>query len=49
MSGNGYGVVARGVTRRFGTVDALRGLDLEVPYGQVFLMALAYPILGAGA
>ena len=35
MSGNGYGVVARGVTRRFGTVDALRGLDLEVPYGQV--------------
>jgi ABC-2 type transport system ATP-binding protein len=29
------GVVARGVTRRFGPVEALRGLDLTVPYGQV--------------
>jgi ABC-2 type transport system ATP-binding protein len=28
-------VVARGVTRRFGSVEALRGLDLTVPYGQV--------------
>jgi ABC-2 type transport system ATP-binding protein len=30
-----YGVVARGVARRFGTVEALRGLDLTVPYGRV--------------
>src|SRR5437763_1629725 len=30
-----YGVVARGVTRGFGPVQALRGLDLTVPYGQV--------------
>jgi ABC-2 type transport system ATP-binding protein len=29
------GVLARGVTRRFGPVEALRGLDLTVPYGQV--------------
>src|SRR5439155_12805960 len=35
LASNGYGVVARGVTRRFGPVEALRGLDLEVPYGQV--------------
>jgi ABC-2 type transport system ATP-binding protein len=32
---DGYGVVTRGVTRRFGSVEALRGLDLTVPYGQV--------------
>jgi ABC-2 type transport system ATP-binding protein len=31
----GFGVVAHGVTRRFGPVWALRGLDLTVPYGQV--------------
>ncbi|WP_067454549.1 ABC transporter ATP-binding protein [Actinomadura macra] len=31
----GLGIEARGVTRRFGTVQALRGLDLTVPYGQV--------------
>jgi ABC-2 type transport system ATP-binding protein len=30
-----YGVVVRGVTRRFGSVEALRGLDLIVPYGRV--------------
>jgi len=30
-----FGVVARGVTRQFGPVQALRGLDLTVPYGQV--------------
>jgi ABC-2 type transport system ATP-binding protein len=30
-----YGVVARGVTRCFGSVEALRGLDLTVPYGRV--------------
>jgi ABC-2 type transport system ATP-binding protein len=30
-----YGVIARGVTRCFGQVQALRGLDLTVPYGQV--------------
>jgi ABC-2 type transport system ATP-binding protein len=30
-----HGVVVRGVTRRFGSVEALRGLDLTVPYGQV--------------
>jgi ABC-2 type transport system ATP-binding protein len=30
-----YGVVVRGVTRRFGSVEALRGLDLTVPYGRV--------------
>ena len=35
MADNEFGVVARGVTRRFGAVDALRGLDLTVPYGQV--------------
>ncbi|MEO3787084.1 ABC transporter ATP-binding protein [Actinocorallia sp. B10E7] len=29
------GVYARGVTRAFGPVQALRGLDLTVPYGQV--------------
>ncbi len=29
------GVHARGVTRAFGRVQALRGLDLTVPYGQV--------------
>jgi len=29
------GVEARGVTRSFGAVQALRGLDLTVPYGQV--------------
>jgi len=30
-----FGVSAQGVTRRFGAVEALRGLDLTVPYGQV--------------
>src|SRR5215217_2659305 len=30
-----FGVLARGVARRFGPVQALRGLDLAVPYGQV--------------
>jgi ABC-2 type transport system ATP-binding protein len=30
-----FGVSAQGVTRRFGAVQALRGLDLTVPYGQV--------------
>ncbi|WP_131741057.1 ABC transporter ATP-binding protein, partial [Actinomadura roseirufa] len=30
-----FGVEAHGVTRRFGEVHALRGLDLTVPYGQV--------------
>jgi ABC-2 type transport system ATP-binding protein len=30
-----FGVIARGVTRQFGPVQALRGLDLTVPYGQV--------------
>ncbi|TDC44670.1 ABC transporter ATP-binding protein [Actinomadura sp. KC345] len=29
------GVEARGVARRFGPVQALRGLDITVPYGQV--------------
>ncbi|TDD82524.1 ABC transporter ATP-binding protein [Actinomadura darangshiensis] len=29
------GIEARGVTRRFGPVEALRGLDISVPYGQV--------------
>jgi ABC-2 type transport system ATP-binding protein len=29
------GVIARGVTRSFGTVRALSGLDLTAPYGQV--------------
>jgi ABC-2 type transport system ATP-binding protein len=29
------GVVANGVTRRFGSVEALSGLDLQVPYGKV--------------
>ncbi|NUS45576.1 MAG: ABC transporter ATP-binding protein [Mycobacteriaceae bacterium] len=29
------GVVARGVTRRFGAVEALRGLDLTAPRGRV--------------
>ena len=29
------GVEARGVARRFGAVQALRGLDITVPYGQV--------------
>ncbi|MFB4305753.1 ABC transporter ATP-binding protein [Actinomadura sp. GTD37] len=31
----GLGIEARGVTRRFGPVEALRGLDITVPYGQV--------------
>ncbi|WP_242888894.1 ABC transporter ATP-binding protein [Actinomadura litoris] len=31
----GLGIEARGVSRRFGPVHALRGLDLTVPYGQV--------------
>ncbi len=35
MTESELGVLARGVTRRFGPVDALRGLDLTVPYGQV--------------
>ncbi|WP_067486792.1 ABC transporter ATP-binding protein [Actinomadura hibisca] len=30
-----HGVEARGVTRAFGTVPALRGMDITVPYGQV--------------
>jgi ABC-2 type transport system ATP-binding protein len=30
-----FGVIARSVTRRFGPVWALRGLDLTVPYGEV--------------
>jgi ABC-2 type transport system ATP-binding protein len=30
-----FGVLAQGVTRRFGSVQALDGLDLTVPYGQV--------------
>jgi len=30
-----YGIVARGVCRSFGRVDALRGIDLTAPYGQV--------------
>jgi len=30
-----YGVVARGLTRQFGDVTALGGLDLVVPYGRV--------------
>jgi ABC-2 type transport system ATP-binding protein len=29
------GVVARGVTRQFGNVWAVRGMDLDVPYGRV--------------
>ncbi|MFD2419055.1 ABC transporter ATP-binding protein [Amycolatopsis pigmentata] len=29
------GVLARGVRRRFATVEALSGLDLDVPYGEV--------------
>jgi ABC-2 type transport system ATP-binding protein len=29
------GVVARGVTRQFGDVWAVRGMDLDVPYGRV--------------
>ncbi|GAA1811285.1 ABC transporter ATP-binding protein [Actinomadura chokoriensis] len=33
--GVGFGVEARGVTRRFGPLEALRGLDITVPYGQV--------------
>ncbi len=35
MTDTEFGVVARGVTRQFGPVQALRGLDLTVPYGQV--------------
>ncbi|SFP78015.1 ABC-2 type transport system ATP-binding protein [Actinomadura madurae] len=31
----GLGIEARGVARRFGPVEALRGLDIAVPYGQV--------------
>ncbi|REE98170.1 ABC transporter ATP-binding protein [Thermomonospora umbrina] len=31
----GAGIEAAAVTRRFGSVDALRGVDLTVPYGQV--------------
>jgi len=30
-----FGVLAQGVARRFGPVQALRGLDLAAPYGQV--------------
>lgn len=36
MAGDGgLGIEARGVTRRFGPVEALRGLDISAPYGQV--------------
>ena len=35
MADNEFGVIARGVSRRFGPVEALRGLELSVPYGQV--------------
>ncbi|WP_433474647.1 ABC transporter ATP-binding protein [Spirillospora sp. CA-142024] len=36
MAGDGgLGIEARGVTRCFGPVQALRGLDITVPYGQV--------------
>ncbi|GAA4374205.1 ABC transporter ATP-binding protein [Actinomadura verrucosospora] len=36
MAGEGgLAIEARGVVRRFGAVEALRGLDLTVPYGQV--------------
>jgi ABC-2 type transport system ATP-binding protein len=35
VTDTGFGVIARGVTRRFGAAWALRGLDLTVPYGQV--------------
>ncbi|WP_141580718.1 ABC transporter ATP-binding protein [Actinomadura sp. WMMA1423] len=31
----GIAIEARGVVRRFGPVEALRGLDITVPYGQV--------------
>ena len=31
----GLGIEAHGVARRFGPVEALRGLDITVPYGQV--------------
>lgn len=34
-SGADLGIEARGVARRFGTVQALGGLDIAVPYGQV--------------
>jgi ABC-2 type transport system ATP-binding protein len=34
-SNGGCGVLARGVTRRFGQVQAVRGLDLSAPYGKV--------------
>jgi ABC-2 type transport system ATP-binding protein len=30
-----FGVAVRGVTRRFGAVEALRGVDLSAPYGKV--------------
>ncbi|WP_067822755.1 ABC transporter ATP-binding protein [Actinomadura kijaniata] len=33
--GSGHGIEASGVTRAFGTVPALQGVDLTVPYGQV--------------
>ncbi|GGQ18921.1 ABC-2 type transport system ATP-binding protein [Actinomadura coerulea] len=36
MAGDGgLAIEARGVVRRFGPVEALRGLDITVPYGQV--------------
>jgi ABC-2 type transport system ATP-binding protein len=35
LADNGSGIVAHGVVRRFGAVEALRGLELTVPYGQV--------------
>lgn len=31
-------VVARGLTKRYGNVEALRGVDLEVPRGQIFAL-----------
>jgi ABC-2 type transport system ATP-binding protein len=36
VAGDGEPAIeARGITRRFGPVEALRGLDITVPYGQV--------------
>jgi ABC-2 type transport system ATP-binding protein len=35
LTDHDFGVLAQGVTRRFGSVKALDGLDLTAPYGQV--------------